>query len=357
MDTALGPPPRRANRGRPLVRSAVRCIVPLALWGGAAPSARAQQQEDPRPIRPFTLTLAALPDGPPATMREADVVVDGVRIHYAEGGTGPPVVFCHGWTMNHRAWFRNLAPLARVAHVYAIDWPGFGLSDKPAAASYDPAWQTALLADFLDALGLQRVHLVGHSMGGHWTTYFLLQYPDRVDRYVGVASAAMLPGPAIYRNPVPRFFTRQYFQRLAAARDAGQAQVAFWQRNLRGSEPITPEFLAAVSDFDTRGDPASVPITLAAVEGMLATPLRSRVHAIETPTLLVWGDRDWTVHLRYGKMLARAMPNAQLLILPGVGHVPMLQAADSFNRAVAQFLRLDANRVSPSQAAAPQRTE
>ena len=296
---------------------------------------------DSTPVRPATET--------PMPIVERDIDVAGVRMHYAEGGTGTPIVLCHGWTLNHRIWFRNLEALAQVGHVYALDWPGFGLSAKPPDAPYDPAYQVQMLAGFLDALHLDRVHLIGHSMAGHWTTLFLLTHPDRVDRYVGVASAAMVPGPPAYRGRVVRFFTGRYYHRLAAREDKLAPQVAFWERNLRKSEPITAAFIAQVSNYDTRGDPASVPITMAALTGMLGTPLRTQVHRISTPALLIWGNRDTAVPLMYGKRLARSLPHAELLVLEGVGHAPFLQEPDIFNRTVAEFLSRGTETAAPGR--------
>lgn len=311
----------------------------LGLWETGA--WYAQRPPSHFPLRVFAPSAAELPRSlVPVPLIERDVVVDGTRIHYVEGGSGPPVVFCHGWKDNHRVWFRNLQPIATVAHVYALDWPGFGLSDKAPEGRYDPATQSQLLAGFLDALGLEEVALVGHSMGGHWTTTFLLAHPGRVTRYVGVASAAMLPGPPAYRLPLMRWGVTRYLHWRAARPDARAAAMRDWTRILMGSEVITDDFLAQVSNFDTRGDPASVPISAAALTGIARLPLRTQVHRITTPTLLIWGDRDHVVPVRYGRHLARALPDARLVVMAGVGHAPFLQEPDAFTRLVGQFLGL-----------------
>ncbi len=329
----------RRQRFRRVAAVAALGAFLLAVWEVGA--WYAQRPRAHHPIVPFVMQSTMPPAVAAVALTERDVEVDGIRIHYAEGGSGPPVVLCHGWMDNHRVWFRNLEVLAAGAHVYALDWPGFGLSDKPADAPYDPAYQVRMLTGFLDALGLDRISLVGHSMGGHWTTLFLLEHPERVDRYVGVASAAMVPGPPAYRLPVARWGVGRYLRWRAGRPDRPAAATAHWERLLVGSEPITPDFLAAVSNFDTRGDPGSVPTSAAALTGILRTPLRLHAHRVTTPTLLIWGDRDRVLPLRHGRRLARTLPNARLLVMEGVGHAPFVQEPERFNAAVIEFLELD----------------
>ena len=310
-------------------------LLALVLW--ELQSMAAQRPTARYPVRLFRLTRTSLPP-PHGEITEGTVVVDGVRIHYASGGTGPPVVFCHGLAGNSGHWFRNLEPLTGVAQVYALDWPGFGLSDKPAATRLDTAFQVRMLEGFLDALGLEQVTLVGHSLGGHWTSAFLLAHPDRAQAYIAAGSAAMMLSIPAYRRPLRVRAVRQAYTRLAASRRPPDGGRLFWESALLFSQPVTPEFLRRVSNFDTLGDPASVPFTVAAYGSPLRTPLRAQVHRITTPTLLVWGAQDRTTPIEDGLLLARTMPRAQLFVMSAAGHMPFLQEPDRFNRAVAQFL-------------------
>lgn len=307
----------------------------LVLWEWA--SRVAQRPHAIYPVRPFELTLSAIP-GQPSPLTEGRVTVDRLSIHYLEGGSGPPVIFCHGLAGNVGHWFRNLGPLTAVAHVYAFDWPGFGLSDRPPEGRMDPAFQVRVLEGFLDAMNLERVTLVGHSLGGHWTSAFALAHPDRVARLVAVDSAAMTLAPPLYRLPLRMLGVRRAFENYARADDPEAAQRALWREALLDREQITPEFLEAVSDYDTMGDPTAVPYTVGAYRGVLRASLRASLHRIRAPTLIVWGAQDRATPVDQGLLLARTLPDARLLLFEDCGHVPFIQEPDRFDRAVAQFL-------------------
>ena len=116
----------------------------------------------------------------------------GVNLHYAQAGEGPVVLLVHGLGTSSVTWSHNIEPLAGAGYtVLAPDLPGHGDSDKPRSLSYGPAAGARVIHDFLDALGVNRVSLVGNSAGGLIAGLFALDHPLRVDRLVLVASGGL----------------------------------------------------------------------------------------------------------------------------------------------------------------------
>ena len=102
------------------------------------------------------------------------------RVVYSEGGQGEPVVLLHGFGASADSWNRFAKPLTKRYHVIAPDQPGWGASTRIESASYGYPAQVERLHQFLSALGLKRVHLVGHSMGGFIASAYAARYPDEV---------------------------------------------------------------------------------------------------------------------------------------------------------------------------------
>jgi pimeloyl-ACP methyl ester carboxylesterase len=112
------------------------------------------------------------------------VTAKGLRLFYREYGAGPPVLLLHGWPTSSLLW-RNVAPrIAQTRRVIAIDLPGFGGSDKPVDVKYDFAFFESVLNDALQQLGIKRVALVVHDLGGPVGLYWAVRNPERVEKLV-----------------------------------------------------------------------------------------------------------------------------------------------------------------------------
>src|ERR1041385_6602172 len=107
--------------------------------------------------------------------------VDGLSLHYTVGGRGPAVVLVHGLGSFAESWRHNVPALATRATVYAVDLPGFGCSAKP-RARYGLTYLAAAVRGFMDAVGVGRASLVGHSLGGAVSVTLALTHPSRVER-------------------------------------------------------------------------------------------------------------------------------------------------------------------------------
>jgi pimeloyl-ACP methyl ester carboxylesterase len=234
------------------------------------------------------------------------VYVGGVPIAYRAAGQGAPVVLVHGLSGSARWWARNIEPLARRFRVYVVDLVGFGNSRGPRRFVLSEA--SDYLVRWLDVLGVERAHVVGHSMGGFIAADLAADHPTRLDRLV-LVDAAALP---FRRGPL--------------------GHVLDLLRTVRG---LSLGFLPLlVADAARTG-----PLTLwRAAKDLLTADLRAKLSRVQAPTLVVWGDRDVLVPLEDGRQLARLLPAGRLAVIPRAGHNPMWDRPAIFNDLVIEFL-------------------
>jgi non-heme chloroperoxidase len=250
----------------------------------------------------------------------------GVTLNYVEQGgpSGVPVLLLHGITDSLRSFERVLPHLPASIHAFALSQRGHGDSSRP-AAGYRPSDFAADLAAFMDAFGLERGVIVGHSMGSSIARRFALDYPERMLGLVLVGSFATLAG-----NPVvPEF--RQVVEELEDPIDP--AFVAEFQQSTL-AQPVPPEFFDLVVQESLKV-PARV--WKAALEGLLGSDHPAELRSIRAPTLIVWGDRDAYCPRSDQDALAAAIAGSRLLVYPGVGHDPHWEQPERFAADLAAF--------------------
>jgi pimeloyl-ACP methyl ester carboxylesterase len=307
---------------------------------------------------PLVALLAALAAGwrllrpklvrAPAREAEPDsrfVDVGGLRVHYKQAGAGQPVLLLvHGSFLNLHSWDAVLAPLAEHATVVALDRPAFGLTDRPlhsgqdAENPYSPEGQADLLIALLDALGIQQAVLVGSSAGGTTSLLATLRHAERVKALV-LVDAMVYSGYAVSEFP-------------AWLRPLLDAAAPLWARLVRAA-------VGTMHDTALRSfwhDPAKLtPEALARYRQNMQAPhwdralwelirashalnLEGFLETIRMPTLVVTGEHDQTVRAEESVRLARALPNADLVIVPACGHLPHEEQPAAFVEAVRAFL-------------------
>ena len=234
------------------------------------------------------------------------VDLDGARLYCQRAGSGEPVILIHGLSGSSRWWSRNVDALAERFEVYIIDLLGFGRSRG--RQRFVLAGAAALLAGWMDAIGIERAHVVGHSMGGFIAAQLAAEFPDKVSRLVLVDAAVPLP--------------RQSLLRYASSLG----------RELRAA---MPRFLPLVATDALRAGPRTV---LNAADQLLAADIKQSLGDIRTPVLLVWGERDTLVPVAVADRLVELIPNAERVILAGAGHNSMWDRPEAFNAAVIAFL-------------------
>ncbi|MBA2519598.1 MAG: alpha/beta hydrolase, partial [Chloroflexia bacterium] len=290
---------------------------------------------------PETLTAEALADP-----EGAFIEVDGVRFYYVARGLedGPVVLLLHGLLGSTLSWTATIDALASAGHrVIAFDQPPFGLSEKSPALDYSVAAQADRTIGLMDALGIERVALVGHSGGGPLAGTIAERYPDRVSKLVLVAPAYLgllfaptsgdeAPDATHPAAASPRPGRQPSFTLFPVLFDpANDPRSPDDQARLR--EAIAAE-RAALSQAMPLADASQDPFRLTRIVGWEAGLLAHGVAwlndpaimgpnpaAITAPILLVWGEGDGIAGV--GEQLQALFPGAAAVIYPGVGHFPM----------------------------------
>ena len=250
------------------------------------------------------------------------------------------IVLLHGYGGSSFSW-RYWAPfLAKRAHVVLVDMKGFGSAPKPDDGQYGPRHQAELIYRLILQADLQRVTLIGHSLGGGVALDTALRLldsePGRLKRLILVASAA-------YKQRMPLFVALAKYRRLAstALRILG---TQFVIRHVLKSIVFDP---SEVSDNQVLGyaKPLSSPEAhRALIDTALAIippdleKLTARFEELDVPTLVLWGRQDRVVPLWVGERLADKLPDAKLQVLENCGHMPAEELPKESWEALQAFL-------------------
>jgi len=254
------------------------------------------------------------------------IASNGVTLHVEDRGTGAPaLVFLHYWGGSAGTWRHVTDILAPELRTIAVDQRGWGRSDKP-QTGYDLASLAADAAGVIEALGLARYVLVGHSMGGKVAQHLASRRPPGLAGLVLVAPSP--PTPMNLPLDVRRGMVEAY-----ASRDSIVATV----RQVLAGSPLGAADLHAVVSDSLLGAPAARTAWPLATSQEDIAPL---VAAIAAPTLVISGEGDRVdppAVLR-AELLPR-IPQASLALLPGIGHLVPLEAPDDLARLIRTFVR------------------
>jgi pimeloyl-ACP methyl ester carboxylesterase len=268
----------------------------------------------------------------------------GVRTFFLEAGPldAPPVVFLHGLGATSASFLPMFWDLARDHHVFAVDLPGFGESDKPVRA-LDAAYFARWLVAWMDAIGLPRAHLVGNSMGGRVALEVALATPDRVDRVV-----LLSPSLAWRRYRFGARLVRLLRPELAVLpMVALQRMVVSSLRSMFARpERVAPAAMNAAADEFVRvfGSPRGrIAFFHAAREIYLEDPhgtrgFWDRLPALSRPSLFIFGEKDWLVPRAFLRHVRRAVPSAECEVFEDCGHVPQFELPARTNARARAFL-------------------
>jgi pimeloyl-ACP methyl ester carboxylesterase len=271
-------------------------------------------------------------------LRFESVPTSKAKLSILSAGTGDPVLCLHGLGGTKASFLPTVAALADRFRVIAIDFPGFGESDKPIAAPYDAPYFARVAVELLDVLGVERAHLIGNSMGGRVAIELGLTEPERARRIVLLSPAlawirdrpwkrlVQLPLPRLgLIQPTPRVITEPIVRRMIPGSTDG------W------SAAGVDEFLR--SYLTPRGRAA---FYAAARNIYLDEPwgddgFWTRLAALSPQTMFVWGRRDQLVPVGFRKHVERTLP-AALHVELECGHVPHVEAPRQAHEAILAFL-------------------
>jgi pimeloyl-ACP methyl ester carboxylesterase len=258
------------------------------------------------------------------------------KVATMSGGSGRTIVMLHGLGATKIEFLPTLAEMAPEGwRIVAIDLPGYGDTDKPFPASYDAAFFSKWVVATLDALGIERTHVLGHSMGGRVALEVGMRAPDRTDRLVAmtpsmawIAERPWAPWLKLVRpelgilQPTPKPFVDGVVRRLVP--DSDHHLVA----------PALDEFMRAY--LTPRG---RVAFYASARNIYLENPEKfwDRLETLAPESLFIWGRRDTLVPIGFARHVRRRLPDATHVELD-CGHVPQLECPRKVHGAIGRFL-------------------
>lgn len=266
--------------------------------------------------------------------------MDGLELYYTSAGHGPATVLIHGLGGFAESWRDTLVALAPHARVIALDLPGFGQSAKPQRA-YTLGFFAQAVDGLLEALEVERVRLVGHSLGGGVALAFALARPERVERLALLA--ATVPGFPLRPSLVYRLMALPVVGEVLSGFVTPRICAAAVQRCLVAPHPEEVAFLVE-HQYAARATLEGRAAYLATLRGVRedftsrAAAYRAALADWEWPTLVIHGRQDPVVPFRHAEAVVGALPRAEARWLDRCGHFPHIEHAAAVNGWLGEFL-------------------
>jgi 2-hydroxymuconate-semialdehyde hydrolase len=261
------------------------------------------------------------------------IVAAGIRTNCHDAGRGPPLLLIHGSGPGVSAWANwrlNLPALSERFRVVAPDMVGFGFTDRPAGISYGMDTWVRHAVGVLDALGIERAHVVGNSFGGALAIALAARHPDRVNRLVLMGSVGV-PFPITPALDAVWGYTPsvELMRRLL--------DVFAYDRSLVSDELAVLRHRASVRPGVQEAYAAMFPAPRQRWVDAMTTPAEA-IAAIDREALVIHGRDDQVIPLANAHRLLELLPRAQLHVFGRCGHWTQIEHAARFNRLVADFL-------------------
>jgi pimeloyl-ACP methyl ester carboxylesterase len=260
-------------------------------------------------------------------MREEKILVNDIEVNYKIAGEGPAILVLHGWGGCSDSWLRVIEILSKKGYTVLVpDLPGFGKTPPP----YDP-WSVGDYMEFLETL-LEEIRkkekdfslpffLLGHSFGGRVSIKFCVKYPENVRKLILLDSAGIKPGHDLKSSLIffaavvgNALFTPKIMVRL---RDSARA---FFYKLIRNRDYVKANEIMKET-----------------LKKVLYEDLFSELPMLGHKTLIIWGDKDKMVPLKYAYMFKKQIKNSQLEVFKGVGHSPHLECPENLSGLVKNF--------------------
>ena len=249
--------------------------------------------------------------------------IGNYRTRFVAKGKGEPLVLIHGLGSSLETWKDNIDYLSKYFRVYAFDMIGFGLADKP-NVEYRLDLFSNFLRDFLNALKLESVNLVGNSLGGLIALWFSIKNDKKVKKLI-LESASGLESGA--KEKIKKFMGNWWtldnlikFYSFIYYRPKINYDVLKSRFSAMNSEEAKHAY---ISTLNMKKDWKNLPNIL---------------KKFKKKTLIIWGENDNLIPVKYAYEFHRLIKNSKLVILPKTGHVPHSENPDKFNKTVVNFL-------------------
>ena len=261
---------------------------------------------------------------------------NSLNLHYLEAGQGTPILLLHGFPTNSHL-YRNILPeLGKTHRAIALDLPGYGLSDKPLDVAYDYQFYANTLSAFLDALGIERTHLVVHDLGGPAGLYWAVENPTRVN---SIAILNTLVFPEVHWT-VTAFLLALRTPGLRSYVTSPKGIVATMKLGVVNKDRMNRETLTPyTAPFETK---AAQQALIKAGGGLgiggLAK-IAEKLPTLRAPLRLIYGEKDRVLPdvAKTMRRLQALRPDAELTALPNCGHFLQEDAPEEIATLLANF--------------------
>ncbi|ASK87918.1 alpha/beta fold hydrolase [Sphingorhabdus sp. SMR4y] len=254
-------------------------------------------------------------------LKAKSIKVDDIVWPYLEGGAadGEPLVLLHGFGGDKDNWAIYAPQIVGKYRLIAPDLPGFGENIRDIGRDYDMVTQAARVRDFLDAMGIEKCHIGGNSMGGFVALRFALDYPERLlsmtlfnnAGVIGANESELQKEAQSGKNPL-EIHSPDDVKRMMAfvahkpMKVPGQFRKIFYEDFAVHRELLDKIFWTLVEDGTVK-------------------PLNDQLGQIKAPTLIIWGRHDQLIDVSCVDVLENGIPNAESVVFEDVGHIPMIE--------------------------------
>ncbi len=260
-------------------------------------------------------------------MQEKYATVNGNKIRYLEeGNSDDTIVLLHGLGGMAERWIPVIPFLSKKYRIIAPDLIGYGQSDKPQADYTIDLFRKTTL-EFLEILSLQNVLMIGTSLGGETVAECASTQNPRIKKIVLSSPAGIMKKS----NPVLDAYI------MAALHPTSESVKSAYQmmtgKNTEVSEKSVENFISNMERHNAKM------VFLSTLLGMKNSPaITEKLHLIKIPVLLIWGNNDSMIPVEYSKDFASSIPNCELVIMDGCGHIPYEEKPSEFSKLVLDFL-------------------
>ena len=262
--------------------------------------------------------------------------VSGNKLNYFREGQGETVLLVHGITTYSFIWAEIFHLLKPDFDVIAVDLPGCGDSDKSVEVDYSLKHQAELLKEFIDILKIQKVHFVGHDVGGGIAQIFTVRYPEAIitSTFINTVAYDFWPVQPIIaiRTPIIR-------QLAMATLDLGIFKLIV-QRGVYHKEKVTSELMTYFfKPMQSKAGRKAFLHFAACLDNKNLIEITGLLKKIETPVLIVHGDADVYLGSNISKKLHSDISISKLVIIPDAGHFVQLDEPEKLAQILQQFIK------------------
>jgi len=256
------------------------------------------------------------------------VKINSINFNYELEGNGSTVVFINGLTMDLNGWYFQVQDFSKTHQVLRYDCRGQGRSDKP-DMEYSQFMHAQDLKDLMNKLDIQKAHLVGLSNGGMVAQHFAINFPDKVGALVLVDTCSYID---TLLDSIITLWIRATQIGGSEFRYDVSIPFIFSEDFIKKNK----ETLLQMKIVSSEINPPNAIIKLA--EACLKHNTTDRLSEIKAPTLIIVGEEDTLIPVKYSKLLNEGISGSRLVIIKGSGHVPSIEKPGEFNRIVLNFL-------------------